>query len=95
MITIWLYHLPEPLQTEIKLEPKVKKEKGIKKEQVEEKVKVEKGVNIEPKVEVKEQNVKVEPASLKKKKRRSSMMRMCILLGVFYSVIGPFSEFSF
>lgn len=67
----------------------------MKKEQKEEKVKVEKGVNVEPKVEVKEQNVKVEPSSFKKKKGLSSMMRMCFLPGVLYSVIGLFSDFSF
>lgn len=78
LITIWLYHLLEPLQAEIKSGPKVKKEKGVKKEkeikteQKEKKMKVEKGVKIEPKAEVKEQNIKAEPSSFKKGKRPAS-----------------------
>lgn len=64
LISVWLYHIPEPLpQTPIKSEPKIKKEKKW--------VKKEKEAKVEQKVEVK-RDVKSEPLTSKKKKRPAS-----------------------
>ncbi|MCJ1262497.1 hypothetical protein MMC22_002367 [Lobaria immixta] len=64
LVSIWLYHIPEPLpQTEIKLKQKIKREKkGFKKE---------KDAKVEQEVKV-ERNVKSEPLTSKKKKPPTS-----------------------